>query len=206
LSWEPIDPAVLPARIVAWLETSPGIVRVAVDGAPCTGPDELADALVPLLQSAGRPVAVVRSAMFWRDASLRLEHGREDVESYLSWVDADALRREVLAPAAEHGRYLPSLRDPRTDRSTREAVRVLEPNAVLLVSGALLLGSGLPFDRTVHLTSTPAARARRTPAEQAWTLPAYDIYDRRARPVANADVVVKVDDPRHPAVRGLGGT
>ncbi len=33
---------------------------------------------------------------------------------------------------------------------------------VVVVSGALLLGAGLDFDLTVHLTQTPAALARQT--------------------------------------------
>ena len=74
---------------------------------------------------------------------------------------------------------------------------------MLVVSGALLLGLGLPFDRVVHLAVSPAARARRTPAEQAWTLPAFDRYDAEVAPAELADVVIKLDDPRHPAVRGL---
>ena len=174
--------------------------RLAVDGPPCAGPDELAAALADPLLALGRPLVHVRADRFWRDASLRLEHGREDVESYLSWIDDGALRREVLHSA---GWYLPSLRDPVSNRATREPRRELPDRALLVVSGALLLGRGLPFDRVVHLHLSPAARARRTPAEQAWTLPAYDRYDREVGPVRLADVVVKADDPRHPAAQGL---
>jgi hypothetical protein len=137
--------------------------------------------------------------MFWRDASLRLEFGRHDVESYRNWLDAPALRREVLEPARAVGRYLPSLRDPVTNRSTREGARELPANAVLIVSGSLLLGHGLPFDRSVHLLLSPAALRRRTAADQAWTVPAYDDYAAEA--AALADLTVKLDDPRHPAMR-----
>jgi hypothetical protein len=143
----------------------------------------------------------VSAEWFWRDASLRLEYGHTDVESYLSWLDAAALRREVLDPVVASGRYLPSLRDPGTNRSTRAAPRTAPPGAVIIVSGAFLLRDGLPFDRTVHLAVSPAARARRTPADEAWTLPAFDRYDRETDPVGLADVVVRYDDPRHPAVR-----
>ena len=48
---------------------------------------------------------------------------------------------------------------------------------------------------------SPAARARHTPADQGWTLPAFERYDAEVAPVELADVVVKVDDLRHPAVR-----
>lgn len=175
-------------------------MRVAIDGPPCSTPDEFAAALIDPIRTRGRPVAQVRAATFWRDASLRLEMGREDVESYLAWLDADALRREVLDAAAQAGQFLPSLRDPHTNRSTREQARPVEPGLVLLVSGALLLRHGLPFDRTVHLAMSPAARARRTPADEAWTLPAYEAYDTDIRPADTADIVIKLDDPRHPAI------
>jgi hypothetical protein len=201
LSWEPAAPDELPGRVADWLADVPGVVRVAIDGAPPTDPDGFAESLRPYLHAAGRSVAHVRATTFWRDASLRLEHGREDVGSYLSWLDADALRREVLVPAVDHGRYLPSLRDPNTNRSTREPARPLPARAIVLVSGTFLLGRRLPFDRAVHLALSSAALARRTPPEQAWTLPAYDIYGRRARPERHAGMVIKLDDPRHPAVR-----
>ncbi len=159
--------------------------------------------LAARLRELGRAVAHVRAADFWRDASLRLEYGRQDVDSFPYWLDADALRREVLGPAATDGRYLPSLRDPVSNRSTRAVPAPLAAQAVLLVSGELLLGRALPFERTVHLALSPAARKRGTPAQLAWTLPAFERYDADVRPFDLADVVVKLDDARHPAVRGL---
>ena len=174
-------------------------MRVAVDGPPCAGPSALAADLTDPLRALGRPLLHVRAEMFWRDASVRLEHGREDVESYLSWLDAGTLRREVLSGPT----YLPSLRDPVTNRATRDAARPVPPNAVLVVSGTLLLGLGLPFDKVVHLAMSSAARRRRTPTAEQWTLPAFERYDVEVRPTELADVVVKLDDPRHPAVRGL---
>lgn len=202
MSWLPVPPAELPARVAGWLAGTPGTVRVAVDGAPASGPEEFAAALVPELQRAGRPVGLVRAVTFWRDASLRLEYGREDVDSYLDlWLDRDALRREVLAPVVVGGRYLPSLRDPATNRATREPPAELGPDGVLIVAGPLLLGAGLPFDRTVHLLLSPGARQRRTPPTEAWTLPAYERYDAEVAPAATADLVIKLDDPRHPALR-----
>jgi hypothetical protein len=200
--WQPVTPGDLPGRLADWLTASPGLVRVAIDAPPAAQPDAVAESLIEPLRSRGRPAVHVRAASFWRDASVRFEHGRENPEAYLTWLDAAALRREVL-DAAPGGSYLPSLRDPSTNRSTREARSSLDANAVLIVSGALLLGSELPFDRTVHLALSAAARKRRTPTEQAWTLPAFDSYDALARPVARADVVIKWDDRHHPAVRGL---
>jgi hypothetical protein len=200
VNWAPIAPDALPGQLADWLARIPGVVRVAVDGPPCSAPDAVAAAVTEPLRALGRPVARVRASSFWRDASLRLEHGREDVESYRSWLDADALRREVLETAVDAGVYLPSLRDPDSNRSTREAPRPVEDGLVLIVYGSLLLGRELPFDRTIHLAMSPAARARHTSAEQAWTLPAFDAYDRDMRPADVADLVIKLDDPRHPAV------
>lgn len=199
----PLDLDLAVDRLADALSTIPGFVRVAVDGPPCADPARFAESLVEPLRTRGRPVVHVRAETFWRDASLRLEYGRHDVESYRSWLDAPALRREVLDPLIATGSYLPSLRDPHTNRSTRAAVRTAEPGTVLLVSGALLLDQDLPFERVVHLTMSAAARARRTPTDEAWTLPAFEDYDDRVEPIRLADVVVKLDDPAHPAVRGL---
>jgi hypothetical protein len=204
-AWEPVAPDALADRLASWLARVPGLVRVAIDAPPCADPAGLGDALVEPLRALGRPAGHVRASSFWHDASLRLEHGREDAEAYPSWLDAGALRREVLESAADRGGYLPSLRDPHTNRSTRAPACKLAPDTVLLVSGSFLLGVGLPFDRTLHVALSPQARARRTPTDEAWTLPAFDGYDSAVRPASVADVVIKWDDLRHPAVRGLTG-
>lgn len=176
---------------------------MAVDGAPAAAPGALAIDLLEPLRLRGRPGAHVDAATFWRDASLRLEYGHEDLDSYAEWLDAAALRREVLDPVAESGDFLPSLRDPRTNRSTRTRPRRLPPNGVLVVSGGLLLGRGLPFDLTVHLSMSAAALQRRTDAAEQWTLPAYARYEATVQPQRVADVVVRWDDPRRPAIGGL---
>lgn len=175
------------------------MVRVAIDGPPGARPNEFAESLREPLQVLGRPLIVVLATDFWRDASLRLEHGRTDVESYPAWLDDGALRREVLTGDT----YLPSLRNPVTNRATREPPRPVPANAVLAVAGAFLLGLGLPFDRVVHLAMSSAARARRALPDEAWTLPAFDRYDAEVSPTELADVVVRLEDPRRPAVRGL---
>ncbi|WP_405578966.1 uridine kinase [Streptomyces sp. NBC_01190] len=179
--------------------------RVAVDGAPAAGTGNLADALAAALPALGHPALRVRAESFWRPASLRLEYGHEDVDAYYQlWLDTGALRREVLEPLGPGGtgRALPSLRDPRTDRSTRADYVQLPPGGVLVLDGPLLLGQGLPLDLTVHLRLSRAALERRTPADQRWTLPAYDRYAHEAMPEEAADVLVRADDPRHPAWTG----
>lgn len=201
-SFRPVDPAALAALLAGRIAEHAGIVRVAVDGAPCAGPHEIGAALIEPLRLLSRPAEQIRAETFWHDASLRLEYGREDVDAYLGWLDVDALRREVLAPlgADGSGSYLPSLRDPLTNRTTREPARTAQPGTVVIVSGGLLLGHCLPFDVTIHLAMSAAARARRTPAEQAWTLPAFDRYAAEAAPEAQANVVVRMNDPKHPAI------
>jgi hypothetical protein len=98
------------------------------------------------------------------------------------------------------GKVLPTLWDAATDRATRASYVALPAGGVLVLSGALLLGTGLGLDLVVHLRMSPAALRRRTPAAQAWTLPAYERYEDEVNPGLFADLVVKVDDPRHPAV------
>ena len=59
-----------------------------------------------------------------------------------------------------------------------------------------------PFDLTVHLLLSPGALRRRTPESDHWTLPAYERYEAETDPSGTADVLVRTDDPRHPAWRG----
>lgn len=180
-----------------------GRLRVAVDGAPAADPDRLADALVAPLRIRGRPVVRVSSGDFLRPASVRLEFGRTNPDTFYSgWVDERALRREVLDPAGPggSGRVVTRLWDARTDRATREPYAELPPAAVVIVSGPLLLGAGLPFDVTVHLSLSAAALNRRTDPELRWTLPAYARYGAEVDPASFADVVVRLDDPHHPAL------
>jgi hypothetical protein len=177
--------------------------RVAVDGAPAAEPGRLADELVDPLRVRGRPAVRIAAGDFLRPASVRLEAGRANPDSYyLGWLDEAGLRREVLDPLAPDGsgRILTTLWDAEADRASRAAYRVLPVGAVALVSGPLLLGAGLPFDDTVHLALSAPALARRTPPELAWTLPAFARYDDEVDPRGLADVVVRVDDPRRPAV------
>jgi hypothetical protein len=178
-------------------------LRVAIDGPAAAEPGRLADALVDPLRLRGRPAVRVDTADFLRPASVRLEFGRENPDSfYAGWFDEAGLAREVLDRAGPggDGRVLTRLWNAETDRSARDSYHPLDPGSVLLVSGPLLLGGGLVFDVAVHLELSAAALARRTDSGDAWTLPAYARYAEEVDPASFADMVVRLDDPRRPAV------
>lgn len=178
-------------------------LRVAIDGPAAAAPGRLADDLVGPLRARGHEAVRIDTADFLRPASLRLEFGRDNPDSfYAGWFDEAGLAREALDPAGPggSGRVLTRLWDAGTDRAAREPYRELPPGAVLLVSGPLLLGGALAFDLTVHLELSAGALRRRTPPAELWTLPAFQRYADEVAPASFADLVVRADDPRRPAV------
>ncbi|MEU3723744.1 uridine kinase [Streptomyces sp. NPDC031705] len=180
--------------------------RVGIDGAPAAGTGILAEELAGALRLRGRSVLVVPVGGFLRPASLRYVFGREDVDAYLGgWYDTGALWREVFGPTdpGGSGRVLPDLWDPVTDRATRSPYAELPPGGVLIVHGPLLLGHWFPFDLSVHISLSAGALSRRTEESERWTLPAFARYARETDPESAADVLVRADDPRHPAWTGL---
>ncbi|MET9608927.1 uridine kinase [Streptomyces sp. NPDC006512] len=180
--------------------------RIGIDGAPAAGTGVLAGRLADALRLRGRSVLVVSAEGFLRPASLRFEYGRQDVDSYLGgWYDTGALWREVFGPTdpGGSGRVLPDLWDPVTDRATRSPYVELAPGSAVIVHGPLLMGHWFPFDLGVHISLSPAALARRTEESARWTLPAFARYARETGPAEAADVLVKADDPGHPAWSGL---
>jgi hypothetical protein len=167
----------------------------------------VAESIAERLPALGRAAVVVPASGFFRPASLRLEHGRTDPDArYTDWLDVNALTREVLSPLGPggSGQYLPVLWDLARDRAARAPRQPAPPGAVVLVPGALLQGVGLALDVVVHLRMSPAARRRRTPADEQWALPAFDRYDDEVDPAALADAVVLADHPEKPALV-LGG-
>lgn len=179
--------------------------RVGFDGAPAARPGDLAERVAEALRLRGRPSLVVGAEGFLRPASVRLEYGRRDIESYYSgWFDTSALWREVFTPldAGGSGRVLPDLWDPVTDRATRSPYVSLPAGGCLLLHGPLLLRHWFPFDLTVHVLLSPGALRRRTPEADHWTLPAFERYEAETDPAGTADVLVRADDPRHPAWNG----
>ncbi|WP_433269456.1 uridine kinase [Actinosynnema sp. CS-041913] len=197
----PLTPETLVAELVDRVDALPrsGRVRVILDGAPPTRPGRLADALVEPLKARGRPVQRVSADDFLRPASVRLEFGHTDPDSFRdSWLDADGLVREVLEPLdpGGSGRVLPSLWNAVTDRASRADYVTLPEGGVLLLDGTLLLDKWLPAELTVHLWLSDAALARQTEPDRQWTIPAYAGYEPRA------DVTVRYDHPARPALVG----
>jgi hypothetical protein len=179
-----------------------GAVRVLLDGAAAARPDRWADGLVERLAALSRAVLRVSAWDFLRPASLRLERGRTDPDAfYDDWLDAGALVREVLVPAAAGDPVLPRLWDVETDRAVRDSRVELAPGTVVLVDGPLLLGRGLPAEMEIHVSLSAAALARNTPEADAWTLPAYARYASEVDPAAFADLVVLADHPDRPALQ-----
>lgn len=206
ITWERLT-EVLADRVMAGkAEDGSPWLRVGVDGAPAAGTGELAEGVAEALRVRGRSVLVAGTSGFLRPASLRYEYGREDADTYYSgWFDNGALWREVFRPleAGGSGRVLPDLWDPVTDRATRSPYVELPAGGVLLLHGPFLFGHWFPFDLSVHLRLSPAALRRRTPESERWTLPAFGRYEDEVGPAEAADVVVRADDPRHPAWGGL---
>jgi hypothetical protein len=201
----PLTPEALAGELVDAVERAgPGHVRVLVDGAPPARPEVLADALVDPLRVRSRPVVRVSAWDYLRPASVRLERGRTDPDAfYDDWLDTGALVREVLGPLGPggSGQVLPKLWDVAVDRAARAARVTLPASGVVVVDGPLLLGRGLPADLTVHLALSPTVLQRRTPPDEAWTLPAYARYAAEVDPPAVADLVVRADHPDRPALQ-----
>ncbi|MGP4004243.1 uridine kinase [Streptomyces sp. 8N706] len=202
ISWERLTEAL--AGRIAGLKAADGSswLRVAVDGAPAARPGQLAEGLADALRVRGRSARTVDADGFLRPASLRYEYGREDPDAYYDlWLDTGALWREVFNPLEPggSGEVLADLWDPVTDRATRTPREELAPGGVLVLYGPLLLGRWFPLDLSVHLRLSAPALARRTGEGERWTLPAFARYEDEVGPSEAADVVVRVDDPRHPA-------
>jgi hypothetical protein len=192
----PVTPNLLADKVTELVGARPGRVRLAVDGPPPTRPRALADAVATRLR--------VDAADYLRPASLRLEFGRTDPDTFLDgWLDVGGLRREVLEPAAAGGtgRVLPRLWDADADRAHRDRYVGLPADGVVVLAGALLLGRELPLDLAVHLRMSGKALARRLPDDERWTLPAYARYAAEHTPEEIADLLVLADHPERPALK-----
>ncbi|MFD6897853.1 uridine kinase [Rhodococcus sp. NPDC060086] len=197
-SFTPISPTALAELLAERVRALPGRVAMAISAADAADPMGLANRVVEHLRTSGRPAHAVSLHDFVRQASLRLEHGHADQESYRSsWFDYDALDREVVSSLKEQHRFLPRLWDETTDRSARVRRVDAAGNHVVLVAGPMLLGRGLAFDTTVQLRMSEGALVRLTADDEHWTITPLLAHDSDV----DADIVVRFDHPDRPAVR-----
>jgi hypothetical protein len=177
----------------------------AFDGPAECGVAALADAVAEELRARGAAVIRASTSWWWRPAALRLELGREDVEMLLTgWVDADALRRELVDPVRSGtGSAITRLRDPGTDRSVRQQPAPVSDQTLLLLDGPFLLATELPFDVLVGFQLGRGTLLRSLPPQQHWWTRAFETYDDRYQPLEDADVVLAYDHPSAPAGAGL---
>ena len=178
---------------------------VGFDGPAECGIAALADDVAEQLRGRGLPVVRASTSWWWRPAALRLEFGREDVEMLLTgWVDADALRRELVDPVtAGEGSIITRLRDPVADRSVREQPADVPARALLLVDGPFLLATELPLDLLVGFRLGRGTLVRALPPQHQWWTRAFETYDDRYQPIESADVLLAYDHPSAPAAAGL---
>ncbi|MGG7099529.1 hypothetical protein V2B23_01740 [Rhodococcus sp. 24CO] len=199
-------------QVVSLCESHPTVAVVALDGADCARPVELAELIATAAQARQRPSAVVSLHDYVRPASLRLEFGHEDPLSYRTmWFDYDALDREVVTAARTRRTWLPQLWDEAADRSPRSSRRPVHDRTVIVVAGPMLLGRGLDFDVIVRLNMSEAALRRHTPSAQLWTVEALLEHQGSVTHQGSAthqgsvtdriDLDVRYDHPARPAVR-----
>lgn len=174
-------------------------VRLGIDGPVGADTTSVADDVTGLLRVAGMAVVRASKQGFVRPRSIRLEHGDDPDAPYERWYDDAGLRRELLDPLAPGGTLgvVDALWDVASDRATRRPRRVMPPGTVAVVDGPFLLRWELAdaFDLVAHLQASPAAITRRGGPVASWAR-----YLDEVDPAARAGVVVRHDDPRHPAV------
>ena len=191
-------------RLAAAARAGRGRLRVAVDGPPAAGPDRLADALVDPLRVRGRPALRDRrrrtSCAPRRCASSRAGPTRTPTTRAGSTRRGCAARCSTRPARAARAGSCRRCGTPATDRATRAALRA--PAARRRAAG----------QRPAAARRRPAVRPGRPPgavarragpayaAPERWTLPAFARYAEEVDPAGFADVVVRVDDPRHPAL------
>jgi hypothetical protein len=181
-------------------------VRVGIDAALPGDSRALADAVATAVGQAGRPAARVSREDFLRPRSVRFELGADDPDAgWERWYDDAALRREVLDPLGSGGsmHWLPALWDAERDRSVRAARRTAAPGTVAVVDGPYLLRWELAdaFDLVVHLVVSGAALSRRCAgAHRTRVAGSWSRYVEEIGPAERASFVVRLDDPRHPAL------
>jgi hypothetical protein len=199
----PISMPLLLDEVARGLVERRGRIRVAIDGAEALEPGTFGAVLATGLRDRGRFALHISADDFLLPASQRFEFGKTSPESfYLGWRDERGLQREVLDPAGPDGsgKVLPVLWRADVDRSARASYVTVPDDAIVIVSGQFLLGGGLTFEMSVHVDASEKALARRTAPDRAWTLPAYRQYADEVAPATFADLLIRLEDPKHPAI------
>lgn len=204
MRFRPLTPELLVRDLADRIDRRPELhPRIGFDGFEEIGSAGLAESVAEGLRELGRPVVRVSTRWWWRAASLRLELGRTDIDMLLhGWVDAGALRRELLDPiaAGDPAGYLPQLRDPSTDRAVRVPRRPIEPRTVVILDGPFLLADPVGLDAVVHVQASTGALSRALAPDRRWWIEAHERYRATETPADRADAVIAYDHPSAPAI------
>ena len=199
--------------------------RIAVDGPDTAGKTTLADELGGALRERGRHVIRASIDGFHRPRAARYARGADSPEGYYAdSFDHDAVRRALLDPLGPGGdrRYRRATFDHRTDRPVDAPVEAAPRSAVLLFDGVFLQRPELRdgFDLCVFVAISHDEVLRRAlerdvpllgPREEVERryrtryIPGQRLYAAQTRPEAEADVVVRNDDPAAPVLERVGG-
>jgi uridine kinase len=195
-------------------------VRVAVDGIDAAGKTTLADELVPLLETRGRPVIRASLDGFHRPRSERYQRGADSAEGYyLDAFDYPAHCNALLLPLCPLGsrRYRQAVFDFRADRPLRQPEEEAPVDAMLVLDGVFLLRPELttfwdyriwvevPLDvalnrarqRDVALFGSAEAVEARYRTRY---IPGQQLYLEAAGPRKQAEAIVENADPANPVL------
>ena len=141
---------------------------------------------------------------FLRPASVRLELGRTNPDAYYEgWVDEAGAAPGGARPGRPGRHRAGAARRSGTPPPTgpaAAATSTCRPAGSSWSAGRCCSAAGCPS--TSPSTSSCRRRRwrRRTDPALRWTLPAFARYAEEVAPAGFADVVVRADDPRHPAL------
>ncbi len=192
----------------------PGLTMVAVDAIDADDAVAFADALAGRLEADEQVAVRTGIAGFSTPRAKRFARGRDSAEGlYRDSTDLDALREALLYPARIGLPFRTAVFDPARDRPIAVNPLVVPLPAVLVFDGVFLHRKELrdEWDLTIWLDVPfavalarraarhggdphPAAPANRRIAE------AQALYEKEARPLKQADLVIDYADPERPVI------